>query len=429
MKTLSVKLNSTLCLTVLGLVLQGCVPSGGENSESTGPQPYDFSFEKANVPIDYPTTNKCIDIEAALIAMKDAKVHLSGNAYVGSNAYLDAGATLDMKGNAVIEGTLFKYHDGPVMLAEKARIGGGTKATSLSVTDHLFNWSSKIASYQNTHHLKSVKGSQLINGNGGVNVIAVEGDLVMSGNDTIVLHGSEQDRFIINVYGKVQISGNANILVSGSLPPSHVVINAVGTSAVQLSGNGVIYGSILSVRGDVKVTGNGRIYGAVAGKKDIKISGNGATLENAAYCPEIPVPTPTPEPTATPEPTPTPEPTATPVATPEPTPTPSPTPDVVTQPFPEVGAPQFSQITVVEKSFDFVQVSWKTDIPSTSQAFVRDDVTGITQMTGADNELVTSHMLFIGNLLPNHPYTIILISISADGKAGTSEQFQVQTLE
>lgn len=443
MKPLSHLNTKALCLTVLGLVLQGCVPSGGGGGENNTQIEYDFSFEKANLPIDYPTTNKCINIEAALIGMANADVKLSGNAHVGSNAYLDAGAKLNMSGNATIDGVLYRYHDGPVAMQEKARIVGGTQATTVTVTEHLYMWSAKLASYQNTHHLGNIKGSQMIEGNGGVNVVAVEGDLIMSGKDAIVLQGSEDDRFIINVYGKVQISGQAQILVSGGLPPSHVVINAIGESPIQLSGKGTIYGSILAVRSDIQITGQGRIYGAVAGKKEIKIAGNGATLENAAYCPEIPVATPTPAPTATPgnnEPptaTPTPAPTATPgnnepptpTPTPSPTPEASPTPAPTPEPTPEGGAPVISDVAVVEVSFDFIQVGWKTDRPATSQAIFRDELTGETTTTLVDTDLETVHMLFVNNLKANTQYTIQVISVSSDGKVTTSAPISAKTLE
>lgn len=438
MKPLSNRFTNTLCLTVIGLVLQGCNPSGGSGENNTQIV-YDFTFEKANLPIDYPTTNKCIDINAALIAMRDARVQLSGNAYVGSNAYLDAGAQLSMNGNAVIEGDVYKYHDGPVAMAEKARIGGTTKATSVSVTEHLYMWSGKIASYQNTHHLANIKGSQMIQGNGSVNVIAVEGDFEMSGKDALVLQGSEDDRFIINVYGKVKISGQAQILVSGGMPPSHVVINAIGTSPVQISGNGTIYGSILAVRGDIQITGKGRIYGAVAGKNEIKIAGNGATLENAAYCPEVTVPTPTPTPNPTPEPSPTPvnePPTATPTPSPTPvnepptaTPTPEPTPNPTPEPTPENGAPVISDVVALETSFDFIQVAWRTNIPATSQAIFRDDSTGETTTTMVDTDLKTAHMLFVNNLKGNTQYTIQVISVSAEGKVSTSAPLTARTSE
>ncbi len=462
MKQLSLKLNSTLCLTVIGLILQGCVPSGGGEQVQTLE---DFSFEKANVPVDYPTTNKCIDIEAALIGMRDSKIKLSGNAFVGSNAYLDEGAQLDMSGNAVIDGILYQYSNGPVKMSGKARVAGGTQATNMSVTDHLMSWSAKLASYQYTEQFVDIDKSKIIVGNGSVNVIAVKGDLKLSGNDTLVLQGSESDRFVINVYGRIQLSGKSQILVSGGVKPSHVILNSVGLNKVQLTGSGTLYGSVLAVRSDIHISGKGRIYGAVIGKNEIQITGNGMTLENAAYCPELPAPTPTPSPTpvATPEPTPaptptpsptatpsptpvteppstptpsptpvatpepTPQPTATPAPTPTPSPTPSPTPDVIGQPVPEAGAPVISHVLITEVSFDFIQVSWRTDIASTSQVFLRDDVTGDTIVSTMNDALETTHFVFVNNLKANHPYTVVVISTVA-GKTSTSLPVATRTL-
>lgn len=452
MKQLSLKLNSTLCLTILGLVLQGCVPSGGSEEVQTLE---DFSFEKANIPIDYSTTNKCIDIEAALIGMRNSKIKLSGNAFVGSNAYLDEGAQLDMSGNAIIDGILYQYTNGPVKMSGKARVAGGTQATNLSVTDQLVAWSAKLASYQNTQQFVDIDKSNIIVGNGSVNVIAVSGDLKLSSNDTLVLQGSANDRFIINVYGRIQLSGKSQILVSGGVKPAHVLLNSVGLNKVQLTGGGTLYGSVLAVRSDIHISGKGRIYGAVIGKNEIQITGNGMTLENAAYCPELPPPTPTPSPTpvstptpaptatptatptpsptpvteppSTPTPSPTPDATPQPTATPAPTPTPSPTPDVIGQPVSEAGAPVISQVLITEISFDFVQVSWRTDIASSSQVFLRDDVTGESIVSTMDDALVTTHFVFVNNLKADHPYTLVVIS-TLNGKTSTSLPVSTRTL-
>ncbi len=113
---------------------------------------------------------------------------------MGSNAFIDEGAQLDMSGNAVIDGILYKYSNGPVKMSGKARVAGGVQSTNLTVTDHLNAWSAKLAGYQHTQQFVDIDKSKIVVGNGGVNVIAVSGDLKLSSNDTLVLQGSADDR-------------------------------------------------------------------------------------------------------------------------------------------------------------------------------------------------------------------------------------------
>ncbi len=93
-----------------------------------------------------------------------------------------------------------------------------------------------------------------------------------------------------------------------------------------------------------------------------------------------------------------------------------------------MGAPVISELAVVEVSFDFIQVSWRTDIPASSQVLLIDDTTGETTVIEVSAELLTAHMVFINNLKPNTQYTIVVIA-TADGKVSTSIPFSVSTIE
>ncbi|RYE61079.1 MAG: choice-of-anchor A family protein, partial [Rhizobiaceae bacterium] len=96
-----------------------------------------------------------------------------------------------------------------------------------------------------------------------------------------------------------------------------------------------------------------------------------------------PNPTPAPTPVATPNPTPAPTPVATPnptpaptpVATPNPTPAPTPvaTPNPTPAPTPVPAAPAvISDFMILEVTSEQVSVSWKTNIPATSQVMYVD---------------------------------------------------------
>ena len=66
-----------------------------------------------------------------------------------------------------------------------------------------------------------------ITGNGGVNVIDINGDLNLNGT-TIDLHGGANDIFVFNITGTLSYSNSQMILDSG-ITASHIIFNLVGT--------------------------------------------------------------------------------------------------------------------------------------------------------------------------------------------------------
>ncbi|PIS10171.1 MAG: hypothetical protein COT73_10815 [Bdellovibrio sp. CG10_big_fil_rev_8_21_14_0_10_47_8] len=90
--------------------------------------------------------------------------------------------------------------------------------------------------------------------------------------------------------------------------------------------------------------------------------------------------------------------------------------------------PVISEFRLAELfSFD-AYLSWKTDIPATSQVLISKVSTGEQILTATNNALVISHQIHIGNLEPGETYKVQAVSISADLGKSVSEEIIFTTI-
>src|SRR6185437_14374876 len=85
---------------------------------------------------------------------------------------------------------------------------------------------SQAAAQTPTQTFDSISKATTIIGNGGVNVIAVNGNITNS----LILSGSASDVFIVNVTGTVNLTGNATLGIGGEVTADHVLYNFTGAS-------------------------------------------------------------------------------------------------------------------------------------------------------------------------------------------------------
>jgi hypothetical protein len=124
--------------------------------------------------------------------------------------------------------------------------------------------------------------------------------------------------------------------------------------------------------------------------------------------------------TAAPPPPPAPKPTPTPISTPTPIPTPTPVPT----PRPTPNIPVISALTVKPISGQRVQVSWHTDIPTTSRLeYGRFQRSGKTRVVPVRKDggpvLVTAHTLASEKLASGRAYFIRVTNKHPDGRVVT----------
>ncbi|RZI53992.1 MAG: choice-of-anchor A family protein, partial [Pseudomonas sp.] len=390
-------------------------------------------------------------------------VMLSGNANLKGNAYVGERSSFKGSGNAAIDGALYLGSRATYKLSGNASVADGVANTRAEVESLAENFSNQLARLSSTLQLTSISKDQMIRGGGGINVVRIRGGIKLSGNQTLILSGSAADVFIVNVDGDFALSGNASILLTGGVRAERVIFNLLGNSCrdhVNLSGSAVVNGTLLGVSREASVSGNGKLNGALIAKNKIQITGNGFVMNQAMFCvtdevPPVPTPAPTPvatpnptpaptpvatpnptpaptpvaTPVATPNPTPAPTPVATPVATPNPTPAPTPvaTPNPTPAPTPVPAAPAvISDFMILEVTSEQVSVSWKTNIPATSQVMYVDQNGngGFTVVNGALN---TNHVVTVTGLASETLYQLRAMSVTSQNVSSQSAPLTVMT--
>lgn len=272
--------------------------------------------------------NQCLSTSASLVALSDTAVNFSGNATIKGSVVLLGSSTLRLSGNAKISDKLYLANIDQVSASGNASVGQVVVRDLTGNEKNVLNFVDDLGSLAETSTLQRISSSMTLHGNGSLNVIQVNGDLSLAGNQTLTLDGSANDLFLINVGGNVSLSGNSNIVVSGNLPAANVLFRVPTSGAnVSLSGNGKVQGTFIAPRGTAQISGNGRIQGSVLAWNSITLSGNGLTFDPVPFCPIVAAPTPTPSPTVTATPSPSSSPSSSPSVTPSTTPSASPTVD------------------------------------------------------------------------------------------------------
>ena len=96
-----------------------------------------------------------------------------------------------------------------------------------------------------TQTLGALSGDVTINGNGGLNVINIEG----LHNATVMINGTANDIFVFNVAG--DFSTNRRFILNGGVGASNLLFNLLATDGniFQTSGGNELYGTFLATRG------------------------------------------------------------------------------------------------------------------------------------------------------------------------------------
>jgi hypothetical protein len=120
--------------------------------------------------------------------------------------------------------------------------------------------SSQAAALTPTQTLGTITHSTTVTGNGGLNVIAINGSI----RNSLILTGTSSDVFIVNVSGTADLSGNETLGLAGGVTANHVLYNFSGTGgSINLLTSSAVDGTLLAPHEDFILDGtvNGEIIG------------------------------------------------------------------------------------------------------------------------------------------------------------------------
>lgn len=212
--------------------------------------------------------------------LNNSLVTINGDQGVGFG-----GRIINMSPSSVT-GNIFQYQGG--QYGGPGHLGGAISTNTVLLNQNFadaMTAASLAASLSPTQTLGGITHSTTINGNGGLNVININGDITTS----LILNGSAADIFIVNVTGTLSLTGSTELGVAGGVTANNVLYNFTGSGqTITTHVNNMVYGTLLAPNYDFILHSlNGRIIGG----QNITLM-SGATV-NGPTKPAPPVPEPT----------------------------------------------------------------------------------------------------------------------------------------
>jgi hypothetical protein len=185
----------------------------------------------------------------------------NSNVTINGDEYVSSGGILKNQAPSTINGNVYAYASGNYS-------GPGKLTGSIIVNPTLLtqvnadasNASTSAAALPPTQTFPKISIPTTVIGNGGQNVIKINGDITA----TVILVGSSTDSFVINVAGALKLTGSSTLTVLGGVASANVLYNFVGTSGTNSTSVGnSINGTLLAPTYSFNLDGtiNGRVIG------------------------------------------------------------------------------------------------------------------------------------------------------------------------
>lgn len=147
---------------------------------------------------------------------------------VNGNVGVDANASLKVMAPSKVNGNIFLDPTATFQNMGTNNISGSIITQSMAgINSDALLASSNDAALTPTQTFGNISSSTTITGNGGLNVIKVNGSI----SNTVNLSGGANDIFVLNVTGTATLGGSSVLgNLSGGVTPNHVLYNFVGAS-------------------------------------------------------------------------------------------------------------------------------------------------------------------------------------------------------
>jgi hypothetical protein len=211
--------------------------------------------------------------------INNSNVYITGNEGVSQGGKLTNMAPSTITGNAV-ESSSGQY-SGPGKLGGNLNID---PAMLMQAGTDALNASSTAAGLATTQTFGSITSPTTVTGNGGLNVIAVNGNIKSS----LILSGTSSDIFIVNVTGSLSFSASSQLGLTG-VTADHVLYNFTGASGTISSQVGnVLNGTLLAPKYSFnldgafygEIIGGGKSIGLLSGAKVTQIPFSDASFQH-----------------------------------------------------------------------------------------------------------------------------------------------------
>jgi hypothetical protein len=216
----------------------------------------------------------------AVLGLMNTQV-VNSNVFITGNEGVSQGGKLNNMAPSTITGNAVEYAAG--QYSGPGKLGGSLiidPSTIGSADSDALAAAAQASALVPTVTFGTISSPQTLTGNGGENVIQVNGDI----KSTLILNGTANDVFIVNVTGSVSLGGSTTLGLAGGVTADHVLYNFTGASgSISTHVGNVLNGTLLAPKYSMSLDGvfNGEI---IAGGKSITLL-SGAKVNGVPFNP------------------------------------------------------------------------------------------------------------------------------------------------
>ena len=193
----------------------------------------------------------------SILGLQGANIQLSsGPLKVNGNVGIGANGLIHLSGGATLQSTLYADPTASVQIDGGSGFAGGiNRITFTAIQSDALALSASAALLTPTQTFSQIQTATTIVGNGGQNVIAVNGQVHLSSGQNLTISGGPNDTFIFNIAQGFQLDGGASVILNG-VSPTNVLFNFPGTGQqVQTSGQANTGGIFLAPSEAIQING------------------------------------------------------------------------------------------------------------------------------------------------------------------------------
>ena len=151
----------------------------------------------------------------SVLGLQGANIQLGGQLTIAGNVGIGANGQIDVSKSDNFPGTLFADPTANVQISHGSGFAGGVVTQSMSaIQSAALAEATAVGALTPTQTLSQINGPTTITGDGGQNVILVNGSVNLSSGQNLTISGGANDIFIFNIAGGFDLN-NANVVLNG----------------------------------------------------------------------------------------------------------------------------------------------------------------------------------------------------------------------
>ncbi len=216
----------------------------------------------------------------SVLGLQGANIQLGGQLQIAGNVGIGVNGQINVSSGDSFPGTLFADPSAKVTISKGSGFAGGVVTQSMTaIQSAAMAEATLVGSLSPTQTLSQIQSAVTITGNGGQNVILVNGSVNLSRNQNLTISGGANDTFIFNITGGFDLNG-ANIVLKG-ISPDQVLFYFPGSGNQIQINNGNTAGIFLAPQRNISIMGGTHTSEFISGGSINLSSCSGNTVVNA----------------------------------------------------------------------------------------------------------------------------------------------------